>query len=342
MALIERKIVSEDLIPFGAVILAVVVAIALARAFTLSRPERGGYRGQLALFSFIVTGLLVILVFLPLEPIISGQILGLVGIVLSAAVALSSTTFLGNLFAGGMLRTVRNFSLGDWIRVGDNFGRVTERGLLHVEIQTQDRDLTTLSNLMLATHPVTVVRRSGTIVSAEVGLGYGVPHARAEDALLRGAREAELTDAFVLVENLGDFVVTYRISGFLADVDELISRRSELRRCVLDSLHRADIEIMSPTFMNVLQREPGQEVIPEITGDGREVQRSPESIAFDKADAVKQIETKRAASAEAHAKITEIHGILKSLDGDRKDAMQGELERLEVEAKGLVDEIAEL
>lgn len=54
-----------------------------------------------------------------------------------------------------------------------------------------------------------------------VGLGHAVPHARAEDALLRGAREAELTDALVLVENLGDFAVTYRMFGFLADVDEI-------------------------------------------------------------------------------------------------------------------------
>ncbi len=159
---------------------------------------------------------------------------------------------------------------------------------------------------------------------------------------MQGARAAELTDAFVLVEGLGDFAVTYRVSGFLGEVDELLSRRSQLRRCVLDALHGADIEIVSPTFMNVLQREPGREVIPEVTEDAREVQRSPESIAFDKADAVKQIETKREASAEIQAKIIEIHTRLKSLGGDEKAALESELERVNAEGESLVEEIAEL
>jgi len=37
--------------------------------------------------------------------------------------------------------------------VGDYFGRVTERGLFHVEIQTEDRDLATLPNMFLVSQP---------------------------------------------------------------------------------------------------------------------------------------------------------------------------------------------
>ena len=63
---------------------------------------------------------------------------------------------------------MRNFRPGDFVRVGERLGRVTERGLFHTEIQTEDRDLTTLPNLYLVTNPVTVVRASGTIVSTTV------------------------------------------------------------------------------------------------------------------------------------------------------------------------------
>ena len=63
------------------------------------------------------------------------------------------------------LRAVRNFRMGDFIRVAEHFGRVSERGLFHTEIQTENRDLTTLPNLFLVTHPVTTIRTSGTIVS---------------------------------------------------------------------------------------------------------------------------------------------------------------------------------
>ena len=40
--------------------------------------------------------------------------------------------------------------------------------LLHTEIQNEDRQLVTLPNLFLVTHPVTTVRPSGTIVAARV------------------------------------------------------------------------------------------------------------------------------------------------------------------------------
>ena len=44
------------------------------------------------------------------------------------------------------------------------FGRVTERGLFHTEIQTEDRDLVTLPNLYLVTNPVKVVRTFLTVL----------------------------------------------------------------------------------------------------------------------------------------------------------------------------------
>ena len=78
--------------------------------------------------------------------------------------------------AGLMLQVAKSFSPGDFVRVGEYFGRVTERGLFHVEKQTEDRDLTTLPNLHLATNSITVVHSAGTIVSAELSLGYDVSH----------------------------------------------------------------------------------------------------------------------------------------------------------------------
>jgi small-conductance mechanosensitive channel len=119
---------------------------------------------------------------------------GLLGIAISAAITISSATFISNAMAGLMLRAVRNFRLGDYIRVGDQFGRVSEQGLFHVEIQTEDRDLATLPNLYLVSQPVTVVRASGTIVSTTVSLGYDVPHTKVETALEQAAIAADLEE----------------------------------------------------------------------------------------------------------------------------------------------------
>ncbi len=130
--------------------------------------DRGGVMGQLLLTASAVVGVILAV---PIAESAQEQLLSLLGLLLSAAVALSSTTFIGNAMAGLMLRAVRNFRPGDFLKVGDHFGRVTEQGLLATEIQTEDRDLTTLPNLYLVTQPVKVVRASGTIVSAYVSLG---------------------------------------------------------------------------------------------------------------------------------------------------------------------------
>ncbi|QDV05594.1 Mechanosensitive ion channel [Planctomycetes bacterium Poly30] len=339
MAILENPLDTGDLPGFGLTLLAFVLVVAVARRLVLNLPERGGYRGQLVLFLVVAAGLLAVLISLPLRDQVRGLVFQFVGLILSAAVALSSTTFLGNLIAGGMLRTISNFNLGDWIRVDDHFGRVTERGLLHTEIQTEDRDLTTIPNLLLATHPVKVVRASGTIISAKVSIGYDVPHVRVEDALLVAANQIGLVDAFVAIADLGDFSIVYRVAGKLEETDRLISRRSKLRRAMLDALHGAEIEIMSPTFMNVLQRSPKEQLIPEEIGSRREADTAPEEVAFDKADLAKGLETKRASIAELEKRIEEVGGRTGGLEGDERSALERELERMKSEAARLKDEL---
>lgn len=339
MALLASRINLNELPSFFITLVVVVLAIAGLRKFILSLSERGGYRGQLIMFVAVLLGLLGLLIAMPFEENLRGEVFQLVGWVLSAAVALSSTTFLGNLIAGGMLRTIQNFELGDWVRVDGHFGRVTERGLLHTEIQTEDRDLTTLPNLLMATKPVKVVRSSGTIISAAVGIGYDVPHARVETSLLRAAATIELEDAFVSITELGDFAVTYRVAGKLNQVDRMISRRSKLRRAMLDALHEDEIEIMSPTFINVANRKAAEPVIPGEIGGGREAPKAPEETAFDKADVAKGLEAKRATIVELAEKKAEIEKRLGSLDGQEKAELEKERDRMVLESERLQKEL---
>ena len=204
----------------------------------------------LFVFFLAAIGVVTLILNLPIGSDARGQLLSLLGLLATAAIALSSTTFVGNAMAGLMVRTVGNFGPGDFLRVGDLMGRVSERGLLHTEIQTEDSDLTTIPNLYLIAQPVTVVRSTGTIVSATVSLGYDVGRDRAERALLTAAKCAGLEDPFVQVSELGDFAISYRTAGFLSEVKALLSSRSQLRACMLDELHAAGIEIVSPAFMN--------------------------------------------------------------------------------------------
>ena len=111
--------------------------------------------------------------------------------------------------------------------------------------------------------------------------------------LLEAALAAKLTDPFVHILELGDYSVLYRVAGFLGDVKQLLTTRSKLRAKMLLTLHEAEVEIVSPTFMNQRQMDhairvlPNKPLAPDPTSD-EESDIKAESLIFDKADAVAQ------------------------------------------------------
>jgi small conductance mechanosensitive channel len=221
------------------------------------------FRRQLATALAALIGIVAVILTLPISATLRAQLIAFLGLVLSAAIALSSTTFIGNVMAGFMIRAVGHFRPGDFVLVGEHFGRVSEQGLFTTEVQTQDRDLTTFPNLFLVTNPMTVVRSSGAIVSATVSLGYDIAHSIVERVLAQAVDRAELAEPFVQILDLGNYSVNYRVGGFLSDVKTLLTARSRLRASILDTLHENNVEIVSPTFMNQRALPAGRVFIPE-------------------------------------------------------------------------------
>lgn len=275
---------------------------------------------QVILAIILFIGLILIISSLPISDELKGQLLGLIGIVLSAALALSSTTLLGNALAALMLRIVNPFQAGDFIRGKDFFGRVTNQGLFHTEIQTEDRDLMTIPNLVIASHPVKVIRSSGTVIAASCSLGYDIKRDRIETALVSAAESVGLKDPFVFVTELGDFSITYKLHGLLEHVDSLLSTHSRLNKAMIDHLHASGIEIVSPTFMN--QRQVGEQVfIPKGRVIDSEEEQEIEKIIFDKAEVAKKLESDQ-------LMLEDIEQRMKDLERSIKESEQSEeLER---------------
>lgn len=76
-------------------------------------------------FFLVLIGIVSVILTLPVEQHSKEQILSFLGIVISAGIALSSTTLLGNLIAGIMNNTMKRFRNGDLIRIDQWQGRVT-------------------------------------------------------------------------------------------------------------------------------------------------------------------------------------------------------------------------
>ena len=92
--------------------------------------------------------------------------------------------------------------------------------------------------------------------------------------------------------DLGDFSVTYRTAGFLTEVKQLLTVRSNLRAKVLTTLHGAGVEIVSPNFMTQRRLREEERVLPPdasapATAD---VDQVPEERIFDKADQAEELE----------------------------------------------------
>ncbi len=333
----------EPLVPTG-VALCIIVLVIIAVRYIIDKRSIGAVqnvRRQVMTIVLSFIGLLILILIIPdeyLSEASTGQLLSLIGILLSAAIALSSTTLIGNAMAGLMLRVIKSFRPGDFVRIGDHFGRVTEHGLFHVEIQTEDRDLTTLPNLYMVTNPVKVILSTGTIVSAEVSLGYDIPNADVEQCLKDAASSAGLSDPFILIMKLGDFSVTYRVSGMLTEVRHLITVRSKLHRMMMDSLHRSGIEIVSPNFMNTRAIPERRTIIPDNAR--YEAAEKPDStpaiekLFFDIAEEAASTERLNEMLAETVKHIDSLKSRAKESESDEgKDNIRNQIKQLEARAE---------
>lgn len=341
----------RSFLPLIATITLVLLALAVGERFVRRRRPIPGDARFLRQVSYLVLALLLVLVgllMLPVSDALRGQLITLLGLIVSAVLTLASTTFFSNAMGGLLLRAMHGFRPGDFIRTGEHFGRVTERGLFHTEIQTADRDLTTLPNLYLVSHPITVVRETGTVVSATLSLGYEVPHSRVESLLVEAGERAELQEPFVQILELGDHSVTYRVAGFFTDVRNLLHARSRLRACALDALHDGGVEIVSPLFVNHRRLDPERSVVatPSHLRDSGAMVAEPDEAKreriFDKAERAQKIDDLKAERGEVDAEIAALEEELKTLDDDACDVVRTRIDYLKDRGERLVEGVSEL
>jgi len=293
---------------------------------------------QLIMLGLTIIGILVSVLVLPMSDSSRNQLLTLIGLILSGLFAFSSSTVIANLMGGVLLRITKPFRVGDFIRIGDHFGRVSERGLFDTEIQTETRELISLPNSYCITNPVTTTRSSGTIISSSLSLGYDLDHRQVESLLVEAAKASGLAEPFVHILELGNFSVTYRVSGFLEDPKRLISARSKLYASVLDTLHSKGVEIMSPSFMNQRQMSDKAKIIPPTTAKPKVEKPKPsaEDIAFDKAEKAEKLEKEK---KQIRQEIEKQEASLKEAsDEEEKKSTQERIKQLAERLKALEEE----
>ncbi len=294
-------------------------------------PSDGNIARSAIAFFLVLFGLLIFILSLPIDKSSKGQILSFLGILISAGIALSSTTLLGNLIAGFMNNSMNRYRNGDLISIGEFMGRVIKKGAFHTEIQLEDSNFMTIPHLYIATNPVKLTRKTNTVISTSVSLGYDVSRTRIEEALKEAAISTGLTDPYVYITELGDHSVVYKIHGFLEESSKYFSTSSLLNGKVMDALHEAGIEIVSPTFMNQ-RRVDEKEFIPEYQRGKpeQEAVAAPEELIFDEAIKSEEIEKKKDLIKELEEKKDKMEERLRSeKDREEKEKIRSTITRID-------------
>ncbi|MBI9096429.1 MAG: mechanosensitive ion channel [Sphaerochaeta sp.] len=320
------------------VVVGTVILMILVRFFfrnTVESSKKWPYQRQLLTAGIVLLGLFLSIGFLPLDQLVKNQILSVLGILLSAVIALSSTTLVGNAMAGIMLRMMHEFRGGDFIEVDDLIGRVTDFSIFHTEIQQVNRDVVSIPNLLLMQKAVKVTRRDGTFINLAVSLGYTVDHIQAEEALKGAALSCKLSDPFVFIEEFLDHAVRYRLYGLLEEPMERLSKTSELHKVVLQTLHEKGIEIASPRLTDRREFEKAEQYIPKTSKHSKTPPKKEpvvEEKVFDKADEAQSLEDLR----QVYEKLTKKQEAMKNGDDKAQKANLGK------EIKEVTQEIAQL
>ena len=334
-----------EFMPLFFTVISVLLVLWIAHMLLIARQTSLGseklFPRLLTMMGLTLIGMVIIVLAIPVESDTRNQIIGLISLVISSVFVLSSGNIFANLMAGILLRVTSPFRVGDFIQVNEHFGRVAERGLFDTEVQSESRELIMIPNRILVTHPVATVRNSGAIVSTSLSLAYDLNHNQIRPLLLEAATAIGLKEPFVHIQALGDFSISYRISGVLTEVKELIAARSNLRIAVLDILHREHIEIVSP---GQRQLDAAEKALPRSARQ-RERQKAwvdngvAEEIVFDKAQQAEQFSIEK---SQLHGGIAALKEQLETAEGEEKQVVSLELEHMKEQLATLDLIIAEV
>lgn len=219
-----------------------------------------GFYPDWAMPTFVILRILLysfmLVMIWPLLPNSDSEIFQGVSVFIGLIVSLGSTSIVGNIMAGLVMTYMRPFRLGDYVRFGDTVGEVVEKTILVTRIRTLKNELVTIPNSSLMGSQISnfsfSARRYGIIVHTKITIGYDQKWQKIRDLLLQAAEKTDGLKShpkpFVNVSALDDSYVEYEINAYTDRHMSLPAIYSALHSNILDTMHGAGVEIMSPTI----------------------------------------------------------------------------------------------
>jgi small conductance mechanosensitive channel len=179
--------------------------------------------------------------------------LGVAGLTLGFAAKDS----LGNIMAGFLIFWDKPFHVGDWVTMGNHYGKVSEITLRTTRLQTHNNTWVVIPNENVINQVLVNHCANGpTRIDVPVGIGYSDSIAKARRVLLQAMTglDTVLRDPApqVVLDNLGGSSVNLLVFVWIADAQDEKPVFFEVMETIKDALDAAGIEMPFPKLdMNV-------------------------------------------------------------------------------------------
>jgi small-conductance mechanosensitive channel len=191
-----------------------------------------------------------------------------ISVLLGLMVSFGSAGFVNQVMNGFVIVYSRILKRGEFVRVGENYGVVSELGTLSTKILNHRQEEITIPNAVLVGTAVInysrLAENKGSVAATSVTIGYDTPWRQVHALLLLAAERTKgirpAPPPYVLQQQLEDFYIEYQLLVHLERAEDRILVLSGLHANIQDAFNEYGVQIMSPHFVSQPQEKV---VVPE-------------------------------------------------------------------------------
>lgn len=179
-------------------------------------------------------------------------------VILGLMVSIGASGLIGQIASGVMLVYTKALLVGEYVRIQDCEGTVTELGTFVTRLRTGLGEEISLPNSLVLANVTRnysrVAKGKGFVLDTTITIGYDTPWRQVHALLLEAAGQIpevlKTTEPFVVQSALSDFYVAYKLVVYV-DSDQPSTRArvtSDLHAAIQDAFNRHGVQIMSPQY----------------------------------------------------------------------------------------------
>jgi small-conductance mechanosensitive channel len=179
-----------------------------------------------------------------------------VSVLLGLMLTLGSSGIVTQVMSSFMITYSRALRVGDFVRIGEVEGTVTQLGMLSTKIKTPRNEEVTIPNALVISQTTTDFSRlthaNGVLTPTSVTIGYDAPWRQVHALLLKAAERTPGLRAdhtpVVLQTALEDFYVKYTLLVGLQRQEARVPTLAVLHANIQDVFNEYGVQIMSPHY----------------------------------------------------------------------------------------------